>query len=281
MRSRNRSIEVQCIAAFACANETRVRWRPYECGFQIDQYRRRRIQIAVERQCCRPKLGAMRWDSSLRHGVQGNFVAVAEKRTLAWLADRMPAWMNSDHLTAIGAAGQLLVGCSYLLARWNRWGLLLAIFFLAVNWFGDSLDGTLARHRDQQRPRYGFYVDHVLDSLGSLFLCAGLAVSGYMHPLVAMAMLVAFLMLSVETYLATYTLSKFQMSHWIFGPTEIRIILAIGNLALFLRGPWAHLGDRVYRLFDIGGVCAVIGMGLMFAIAAIRHTVTLYRQEPL
>ncbi len=165
--------------------------------------------------------------------VQGNFVAVAEKKVLTWLAERIPAWMNSDHLTGTGAGGQLLVGCSYLLARWNRWGLLLAIFFLAVNWFGDSLDGTLARHRDQQRPRYGFYVDHVLDSLGSLFLCAGLAVSGYMHPLVAMAMLVAFLMLSVETYLATYTLSKFQMSHWIFGPTEIRIILAIGNLALF------------------------------------------------
>ncbi len=213
--------------------------------------------------------------------VQGNFVAVAEKKTLLWLAERMPARMNSDHLTAIGAAGQLFVGFSYLLARWNRWGLLLAIFFLAVNWFGDSLDGTLARHRDQQRPRYGFYVDHVLDSLGSLFLCVGLAFSGYMNPLVAMAILVAFLMLSVETYLATYTLSKFQMSHWIFGPTEIRIILAIGNLALFLRGPWAHLGDHVYRLFDIGGVCAAIGMGLMLLIAAIRHTVTLYRQEPL
>ncbi len=213
--------------------------------------------------------------------LQGNFVAVAEKEILVWLAERIPAWINSDHLTAIGAVGQLLVGCSYVIARWNRWGLLLAIFFLAVNWFGDSLDGTVARHRDQQRPRYGFYVDHVLDSLGSLFLCAGLAMSGYMHPLIAMGMLVAFLMLSVETYLATYTLGKFQMSHWIFGPTEIRIILAIGNVALFLRGPWAHLGDRVYRLFDIGGVCAVVGMGVMFTIAAIRHTITLYRQEPL
>jgi phosphatidylglycerophosphate synthase len=213
--------------------------------------------------------------------VQGNFVAVIEKKMLVWLAERMSARINSDHLTALGAIGQLLVCCSYLLARWNRLGLLLAIFFLAVNWFGDSLDGTLARHRDQQRPRYGFYVDHVLDSLGSLLLCAGLALSGYMHPLIAMSMLVAFLLLSVETYLATYTLGKFQMSHWIFGPTEIRIILAIGNLALFVRGPSAHLGHHVYRLFDIGGVCAVVGMGIMFLIAAIRHTVTLYRQEPL
>ena len=108
-------------------------------------------------------------------------------------------------------------------------------------------------------------------ALGRCFFVPDSPLSGYMHPLVAMAMLVAFLMLSVETYLATYTLSKFQMSHWIFGPTEIRIILAIGNLALFLRGPWAHLGDHVYRLFDIGGVCAVVGMGLMFSIAAIRQ----------
>ncbi|HLH08456.1 MAG TPA: CDP-alcohol phosphatidyltransferase family protein [Terriglobales bacterium] len=213
--------------------------------------------------------------------VQGNFVAKFEKKTLLWLASKMPLWVNSDHLTAIGVLGQFLVGCSYLLARWNRWGLLLAIFFLAVNWFGDSLDGTLARHRDQQRPRYGFYVDHVLDSLGSLFLCVGLALSGYMHPLIAMGMLAAFLMLSVETYLATYTLGKFQMSHWIFGPTEIRITLAIGNVALFVRGPWAHLGNHVYRLFDIGGICAIGGMGLMFAIAAARHTITLYRQESL
>lgn len=213
--------------------------------------------------------------------LQANVVATAEKKVLLWLAARMPQSINSDHLTAIGALGQLCVGLSYLLARWNRWGLLLAIFFLAVNWFGDSLDGTLARHRDQQRPRYGFYVDHVLDSLGSLFLCAGLALSGYMHPVIALGMLIAFLLLSVETYLATYTLSKFQMSHWIFGPTEIRIILAIGNLALFFRGPWAHLHGHVYRLFDIGGVCAIVGMGLMFVIAAIRHTVTLYRQEPL
>jgi len=213
--------------------------------------------------------------------VQSSVLTSAEKRILLWLAERTPLWVDSDHLTLLGLMAQLAVGASYALSRWDRRALLLATFFLAVNWLGDSLDGTLARYRNRQRPRYGFYVDHIIDSFGALFLMTGLALSGYMHPLVAMALLTAFLMLSIEVYLATYALASFHLSFFGLGPTEIRLVLAIGNLALFMRGPWAHIAGHVYSLFDIGAVVAVAGMGMMLISASLRHALQLYREERL
>ena len=212
--------------------------------------------------------------------LQQSFVAAAEKRTLLWLAGRTPRWINSDHLTALGFASQCLAGVCYALARWNRYVLLLGIVFLALNWLGDSLDGTLARVRNCQRPRYGFYVDHIVDTLAAFFLMGGLALSGYIDPAIAFGLLIVFLMLSIEAYLATYTLGQFQLSYWKFGPTEIRLLLAAGNLAL-LRSPNAHIFGRTFRLLDIGGVIGIIGMALMLIVSAIRHTVTLYREEEL
>src|SRR3984893_13361144 len=100
--------------------------------------------------------------------VHGSLLAAAEKRVLVWMAERMPAWVNSDHLTVIGFAAQIATGICYALAARDRRMLLAAIVCLAVNWFGDSLDGTLARVRQQQRPRYGFYVDHMIDSIGAV-----------------------------------------------------------------------------------------------------------------
>jgi phosphatidylglycerophosphate synthase len=212
--------------------------------------------------------------------VQQTLVTGAEKKALRWLALRMPAWVNSDHLTLLGFVAQFLVGVSYWLAAFdNRW-LLAANVFLALNWFGDSLDGTIARYRNRQRPRYGFYVDHIIDSFGAVFLCTGLALSSYMTPLVAMAMLTGFLMLSVETYLTTYCLGKFNMGHFLLGPTEIRIILAIGNLVLLWK-PHVHFLGSIYPLYDVGGVIASIGMFFMLVVSAIRHTVILYREERL
>src|SRR5438046_10741283 len=145
---------------------------------------------------------------------QQSFITNAEKKALLWCAERMPNALNSDHLTILGAAGMLLAGASYALSRFNRYALLLACFFLAVNWFGDSLDGTLARYRNQQRPRYGFYVDHVVDAFGAFFVLGGLALSGYITPAVAAAFLVAFLLFSIESYLSGYPLGPFRFSHW-------------------------------------------------------------------
>jgi len=210
--------------------------------------------------------------------IQASFVAAAEKRTLIWLAERAPGSINSDHLTILGFVSQCLAGVCYAISRLNPDALLLGIVFLALNWLGDSLDGTLARVRNRQRPRYGFYVDHITDTIAAFFLMGGMAISGYVHPEIALGMLVAFLMLSIESYLATYTLGNFQLSYWRFGPTEIRILLAIGNLALFYH-PLIRLGGRSVLLFDLGGVIAIPAMGLMLIVSSIRHTIQLYREE--
>lgn len=210
--------------------------------------------------------------------LQQSFVAAAEKRTLVWLAERTPGGINSDHLTILGFAAQCLAGVCYALARWNRYMLLLGIVFLALNWLGDSLDGTLARVRNCQRPRYGFYVDHIVDTLAAFLLMGGLALSGYIHPAIAFGLLIAFLMLSIEAYLATYTLGQFQLSHWKLGPTEIRLLLAAGNLAV-LRWPMVKFSGMQLRLLDVGGFIGIAGMAVMLIISAIRHTRILYREE--
>ena len=174
----------------------------------------------------------------------------------------------------------LFAGASYLLARWHPVGLLLATACLVLNWFGDSLDGTLARVRNRQRPRYGFYVDHMVDTFGALFLMSGLAVSTYIDWRIAMGMLIAFLLLSIESYLASYTLGIFRLSFAKFGPTEIRILLSLGNLVLWFR-PDIRVPGLHYRLLDFGGLIAVCSMGVMVIFAAVWHTAELYRQETL
>jgi len=208
------------------------------------------------------------------------FVSALEKAALLRLASTTPIWINSDHLTMLGFLAQCLAGICYGLSRWHRSALLFGVLFIALNWLGDSLDGTLARFRNRQRPRYGFYVDHIADTIAALFLMGGLAFSGYVHWAIAFGMLLAFLMLSIEAYLATYTLGQFQLSYWKFGPTEIRILLIIGNVALINHSVVTLFGMR-FRLFDVGGSVAILGMTLMLIVSAVSHTIRLYREETL
>ena len=203
-----------------------------------------------------------------------------EKRTLHWLAARMPARVNSDHLTSLALLAMLGAGLSYWLASVTPLGLLLVVVCLALNWFGDSLDGTLARVRKHQRPRYGYYVDHVVDAFGALFLLGGLALSGYMHPAIAAGLLVAYLMLAAESYLAAHTIGRFQITHFMMGPTELRILLSIGTLVLLVH-PDATLFGRTYRLFDVGGAIAVAGLFVTLLFSAITNARALDRAEPI
>jgi archaetidylinositol phosphate synthase len=216
---------------------------------------------------------------SFRHAkrIQESVLADSEKRLLIWMAKRTPGWINSDHLTALGFTAQLMTGFSYVMARTSKLWLIAGIGFLTLNWLGDSLDGTLARVRGKQRPRYGFYVDHILDSIGAVALMGGLALSGYMSPVIAVGLLVLFLLLSIQSYLATYALGEFRMSFWSFGPTELRVLLAIGNLAL-LRWPRVLHGSRLY---DVGGVIGIAGMAVMLILITARNIARLYREEPI
>jgi len=211
---------------------------------------------------------------------QTSLLAPLERTALLWLARRMPARVNSDHLSCLGFVGMFMAGLCYAASKQNPQMLYLVNLFLAVNWFGDSLDGTLARYRDRQRPRYGFYVDHIIDTFGAMFLIGGLALSGYMSERVAALLLVVFFMLAINSYLAAYTLGIFRLSHWKMGPTEIRLLLCVGNIFLLNHRSVRILGHR-YLLYDIGGVVAIIGMALMLIVSSIKNTHALYNAERL
>ena len=212
--------------------------------------------------------------------VHGALTAGVEKRLLVWVAGRMPGWVTSDQLTGLGFLGQVGAGVGFGLAGMHRWGLWVVIAGLILNWFGDSLDGTLARVRGQLRPRFGFYVDHMLDSLGSVALMGGLAASGMVHWQAAMGMLVGFLLLAAESFLATHTFGRFEMSQGWFGPTEIRLLLVAGVVAL-MRSPFVTVAHHRVLLFDLGGGIAAAVMLGMVVLTVGRRTVRLYREEPL
>jgi archaetidylinositol phosphate synthase len=200
-----------------------------------------------------------------------------EKRLLISIAERLPAWINSDHLTSLGAAAMLGVGLCF----WaGGWALSMVIPLLALNWFGDSLDGTLARVRNRQRPRYGFYVDHVLDAVGFAALFGGLILGDHMTAWIGLSFLAAYYLLLVEIALATHARGVFKISFFKLGPTELRILLAAGTLQL-MRSDSVLMFDHRWLLFDVGGAVGIAGFLLTFAVAAVSNGVALYQEEKL
>ena len=236
------------------------------------------VQASKNRRKIMPANTPIRFREAKR--IQRSILAGLEKKVLIWLARRTPAKINSDHLTLLGLLAMAGAGAGYWWSRNNRLGLMVVIVCLALNWLGDSLDGTLARFRNCPRPRYGFYVDHIVDAFSALFLLGGLGLSGYMSPWVALGLLVAYLLLSIEIYLATYTLGDFKISYFKMGPTELRLLLAAGNFVLLWKSA-CHLFGKSYRLFSVAGTIGISGMMLVLVISAIHNTVRLYRREPL
>ena len=212
--------------------------------------------------------------------VHTSLLAAIEKRCLIWIARRLPSPVNSDHLTALGALAMPLLCLCYWVAPQHPAALVIGVLLLAVNWFGDSLDGTVARVRGHERPRYGFYVDHVLDAVGILLVIAGLVLGGFMSLPIGAGFLIAYYLLTIEIALATHTVGTFRISYWKFGPTELRILLAAGTLQL-LRSPEVTLFGSSYLLFDIGGAIGMVGLLITAVVSAVNNTRTLYRAEPL
>jgi phosphatidylglycerophosphate synthase len=208
-----------------------------------------------------------------------SILAASEKRLLIFIAQRLPPAINSDHLTTLALAAMGMAGAAFAAAWWDRRALWLVVVALALNWFGDSLDGTLARVRRLERPRYGFYVDHVLDIAGTTLLFGGLACSPFMTPAIALALLIAYLLVAGEVFLATAVHGVFRMSVGGIGPTELRIILAAGAIAL-LRDPHVSIGPLTVRLFDVGGAVAAAGLLAVFAVAVVKNTCALAVAEP-
>ena len=206
-------------------------------------------------------------------------LAALEKRVLVAIARRLPRAIGSDHLTLLGLLSMLGVGAAFALSSRAPLVLYLVPLLLAMNWFGDSLDGTVARVRDQQRPRYGFYVDHVVDIVGAVALFSGLALSGAMSPLLAMALLVAYIAAMAEVFLATHVTHVFRLASFGFGPTELRIVLAVGALALVGRPLVQVPGMGRVALFDLGGAIALAGIVLAFVASVVHTAVALAREE--
>jgi len=212
----------------------------------------------------------------LNHGL----LALLERRVLEWIARRLPDRITPDHLSALGLGSMVVAGAAIAAFRWNTDAAAAAVVAaLAANWLGDSLDGTVARVRCSERPRYGYYVDHVIDLAGTAFLFAGMSLSGLMNPLVALALLAAYLLVCAETYLATHATGVFRMSYFSFGPTELRILLAMGALKA-AHGASVTIAGIGIRLFDAGAVVAITGLAIAFIVSAARNTRELYRAEP-
>jgi phosphatidylglycerophosphate synthase len=211
----------------------------------------------------------------------GSVLADAEKRLLVWMAHRMPVWVNSDHLTALGAVAMVGAGAAFAAASVDRRWLAAVPVMLALNWFGDSLDGTVARVRQHQRPRYGYYVDHVVDLVNAIALFGGLALSGLMQPLLAVGVLLGYVLLAAESFLATHAVGIFRISFSGIGPTELRLLLAAGALVAIDRPLVMPFGLATVPLFDLGGGIALAGMAVVFTISSVRNGRALYRAEPL
>ncbi len=204
-------------------------------------------------------------------------LAASEKRLLVRMAGRLPAWVNSDHLTFTGAAAMLGIGACY----WAGGGaLLMVIPLLVVNWFGDSLDGTLARVRKQERPRYGYYVDHVLDAIGFACLFGGLMLGGHLSIPIGLAFLAAYYLLVAEISMATHARGTFKMAFMKVGPTELRIILSAGTIQL-MRSDYVAIFGHQWLLFDIGAAVAAAGVLIAVAVSALKNGIALYQEERL
>jgi archaetidylinositol phosphate synthase len=161
--------------------------------------------------------------------VQTSILSSSEKRVLIWMAERIPRSVNSDHLTLLGVVGAFIAGTGYALTNYSIHFFWMASLGYIINWFGDSLDGTLARVRNAQRPVYGFFLDHNVDSFTVLFICLGLGLSPLISFWAAMLILAGYLLLSIFTYINTYLKGEFKISFSLVGPTEFRIVAILIN----------------------------------------------------
>lgn len=169
--------------------------------------------------------------------IQGNVLAAAERRLLIWLCARLPMWVTPDLLTAIGVAGSAMTFGGYALSNQGAGWLWLAIVGYAVNWFGDSLDGSLARFRKIERPSFGYFIDHSCDGIATLLIVAGLGFSAYVRLDVALFALVGYLLLAIHAFLSVKVIGEMKLSYLSAGPTELRLVLIAITLAMMAFGP--------------------------------------------
>lgn len=203
-----------------------------------------------------------------------------ERPALKWLAEHMPAWVTPDKLTLLGFMASILISFSYIMTRSHPGYLWLASLGFILNWFGDSLDGTVARVRKIERPRYGYFIDHVVDTVGIVIVFIGLGISPYVHMIVALAGAIAYLEASILVYLITNVTNVFELSFAKIGPTEIRLISIIVNVFLYFIGiRYIQLPFGDFTIFDFVILGLIILIFLMMAVKVYAVARDLARQE--
>ena len=203
-------------------------------------------------------------------------LADSERRLLRAVAARLAAGVTPDLLTMLGVLGALGVGAAYALSRFSAGWLWAASGCLVVQWLGDSLDGTLARVRGAERPRYGYYLDHIVDAFSTAVIGIGVALSPYVNPCVALGVVIVYLALSINVYLESNVFGVFRLAYGRLGPTEVRIILIAVNAALAMSAP----GPTLYIAANVSLALLAIGMIAMLGVRVAQNLSRLSREEP-
>jgi len=218
------------------------------------------------------------------HRVNEIFLGPLERPAIAWLVKNMPEWVTPDHLTFFGLAASILICVSYYLTNFNKNYLWLAGAGFILNWFGDSLDGTLARVRNVQRPIYGFYIDHNIDGLTILIICIGAGLSPFISFSTAMLILAGYLLLSVFTYINTYLKGEFKITYSKLGPTEFRLIVIIINTLFIYFPKWnqqfVFMGVTL-KIFDAIGIVIALVLFIIYLIYFVKDKKKYEETDPL
>jgi archaetidylinositol phosphate synthase len=208
----------------------------------------------------------------------GGMFYLAEQKIIKKILPKIPRFLTPDRLTLISIIAYILAGLFFYLSTFNKFWLIGVIVSLALNWFGDSFDGAIARFRNIQRPRYGYYVDHILDAFGPVFFLVGLGLSPLMHMSIALGLAICYLVLAVSTYLTVYTQGKYSIGYSGLGGTEARIVISIFCfISLFFVYPMNlfHLWGTTFTVWDIAGVAALIVFSYMLVACVVNNLVYL------
>lgn len=216
--------------------------------------------------------------------IQTSLLNNVEKKFLVWLANRQPKWVTSDFLTYVGLLGAVLCAVGFILSNIHIEFLWLSSFGLLVNWYGDSLDGTLARVRNASRPQYGFFIDHSLDSITVTIMCVGAGLSPMFRFDVALLVLTGYLLLSIYTYICTIVKNEFRLTYGKFGPTEFRLLIIIIN-TIFIYTHWQNLNfqlkNQTFGISDISGIIIAAILFIMWFCQFVKDRKIFSKNDPL
>lgn len=221
--------------------------------------------------------------------IQTSVLNALEKKVLVWLAERQPKWMTSDILTYIGTFGSVIIALGYILSSRNIAFLWLSSLGFVINWYGDSLDGTLARVRNRQRPIYGYYIDHTVDGINELIMFIGIGLSGLVHFNLAMLVLAVYFMLTINVSINAHLKKEFRLTYVKLGPTEFRIIMIVINTLLATIKPLSAF-SRTYELLgteftlrtlDYAGIVILVVLFIIYFVTIIKDAAGYAKMDPL